>query len=315
MRSCVPFILILLCASQAWTAPHIESPKPQIGLPQETGFRSQKIELADSTESPLVFDIPISYNREVRKWISFFQTKGRKWFATWLARSHNVLPQIQTTFQREGLPRDLAYMAMIESGFSSHAVSGASAVGPWQFIKPTGERYGLKITWWLDERRDFDKSTKAAAKYIKQLYGMFGSWYLVAAAYNTGESRVKNTVNRYKTKNFWELVEKGAFVEETENYIPKLLAATLISKAPSLYGFRDVHYVEPPKYDVFSVPGGTRLDEVADALGVTPAYMKQLNPELLAGYVPPNVSQHRIRIPKGAIPKMSQHVRNHLAVQ
>lgn len=284
-------------------------------MPKDTGFRSQKIELAESHETPLVFDIPISYNSRVKNWITYFQTKGQKWFATWLARSHNVLPQIQLTFQREGLPQDLAYMAMIESGFSNHAVSTAFAVGPWQFIKPTAERFGLKINWWVDERRDFDKSTKAAAQYIKQLYGMFGSWYLVAAAYNTGETRVKNIISKHKTRNFWELVDKGAFVDETENYIPKLLAATLISKAPSLYGFRNIHYEDPPKYDVFSVPGGTRLEDIADALGVTSTYMKQLNPELLAGYIPGHVSEHRIRIPKGSMSKMSKHMRSHVAYQ
>ncbi len=300
---------------QASLAPSPTFKKPQMGLPRDTGFQSEKIVLADSDESPLVFDIPISYNKEVRKWVTYFQTKGQKWFGTWLERSHNVLPQIQLTFQREGLPRDLAYMAMIESGFSSHAVSGAFAVGPWQFIKPTAERYGLKINWWIDERKDFDKSTKAAAKYIKQLYSMFGSWYLVAAAYNTGETRVKKTIGKYKTKNFWELVDKGAFVEETQNYIPKLLAATLISKAPSLYGFRNIRYIDPPQYDVFPIAGGMRLNDIADALGVTHEYMKQLNPELLAGYIPNNVSYHRIRIPKGALDKMSQHMRRHLAAQ
>lgn len=276
---------------------------------KNNGFQSTNLTLADEEEAPLVFDIPISYNKHVKKWINYYQTRGRKWFSIWLERSHYVLPQIQQTFQREGLPKDLTYMAMIESGFSNHATSTAFAVGPWQFIRATGERFGLKINWWIDERKDFDKSTRAAAKYIKQLYGMFGSWYLVAAAYNTGENRVKNIINKHKTKNFWELVNKGAFVDETENYIPKLIAATLISKAPNLYGFRNIKAVEPPKYDFFSMPGGSSLKEIADALEVSPAYMKQLNPELLAGYIPPSVSHHRIRIPKGAIHKMAEYMR------
>lgn len=297
------------------------SPQPKIGLPQQpqkkslknTGLKVKKIEIAEAHEPPLVFDIPISYNKQVKKWINYFQGSGKKWFSVWLERANRVLPQIQNTFEREGLPRDLTYMAMIESGFSPHAVSTAAAVGPWQFIQPTAERFGLRINYWLDERRDFDKSTLAAAKYIKQLYSMFGSWYLVAAAYNTGESRVKRLINKHKTKNFWELVQRGAFVEETENYIPKLLAATLISKAPNLYGFRNIKYIDPPKYEVFSVPGGTRLNQVADAIGVTHTYMKQLNPELLLGYVPGHVSTHRIRIPKGASPKLSQLMRETIA--
>lgn len=286
-----------------------------IGTPKETGFKAKKITLAESDESPLVFDIPIAYNKHVQKWVSYFQGSGRRWFQTWLERSHLVQPKMQTIFANEGLPRDLVYMAMIESGYSAHAVSHAFAVGPWQFIKPTAERFGLKINWWIDERRDFEKSTKAAAKYIRSLYKMFGSWYLVAAAYNTGESRVKRITNKYDTKNSWELVRHGAFVEETENYIPKMLAAALIAKAPNLYGFRNIAQGEPHKYEFFVIPGGTNLTEIADALGVTHEFMKQLNPELLLGYIPANVSGHRIRIPKGSLVKMSEHFRRKIAQQ
>jgi membrane-bound lytic murein transglycosylase D len=278
-------------------------------IPMETGLNASKVTLAEDSDAALVFDIPISYNSHVQKWISHFQGPGRKWFRTWLERSHAVLPRMQSTFQREGLPRDLTYMAMIESGFSNHAVSIAFAVGPWQFIQSTAERFGLKVNWWLDERRDFDKSTKAAARYIRTLYDMFGSWYLVAAAYNTGENRVKRIIKQHQTKNFWELVKRGAFVEETENYIPKMIAATLISKAPSLYGFRDLDQPEIPQYDLFQVPGGTQLEDVANILDVTPQHLRQLNPELLISFVPSGVSGHRIRIPKGASAKLSDHIR------
>jgi membrane-bound lytic murein transglycosylase D len=150
---------------------------------------------------------------------------------------------------------------------------------------------------------------------MKQLYTMFGSWYLVAAAYNTGESRVRNITKKYQTRNFWELVRNGAFVEETENYIPKMLAAALIAKAPNLYGFRNIGYEDPLKYETFVVPGGTQLSDLADALGVTYEFMKQLNPELILGYIPSNVSGHRIRIPKGSLVKMSQHFRKKIAKQ
>lgn len=287
----------------------------QIGLPLETGFKAKKIQLAETDDSPLIFDIPIAYNKHVQKWISHYQGPGRKWFQTWLERAHHVQPKMQLIFQQEGLPQDLVYMAMIESGYSPHAVSSASAVGPWQFIRSTGERFGLKINWWLDERRDFEKSTRAAAKYIRYLHNMFGSWYLVGAAYNTGENRVLNIVRKFQTKNFWELVKHDAFVEETENYIPKMLAAALVAKAPNLYGFRGIKYTPPPKYEYFMVPGGTRLKEIADALNVTSEFMKQLNPELILGYVPESVSGHRIRVPKGSLIKMSEHFRRKIAQQ
>lgn len=312
MKHAAAFAIIfcsLLQAHASRSPLELSAPKPRLGLPKETGLNATRVVLAEDTDTALVFDIPISYNQHVQRWISYFQGPGRKWFRTWLERSHEVLPRMQSTFQSEGLPRDLTYMAMIESGFSPNAVSIAFAVGPWQFIKPTAERFGLKINWWLDERRDFDKSTKAAARYIRSIYDMFGSWYLVAAAYNTGENRVKRLIAKHRTKNFWELVKRGAFVEETENYIPKLLAATLIAKAPSLYGFRDLNWVKLPNYDFFQIPGGTKLEDVANLLDVTPQHLRQLNPELLMGYVPPMVSGHRIRIPKGASPKLSEHIR------
>lgn len=299
-------VLFLISVQNAAAA----TPKPSaIGLPRETGLKASRVVLAEDSDAALVFDIPISYNPQVQKWISHFQGPGRKWFRTWLERSHAVLPRMQATFQSEGLPRDLTYMAMIESGFSPHAVSIAFAVGPWQFIKPTAERFGLQITWWLDERKDFDKSTKAAARYIRKLYEMFGSWYLVAAAYNTGENRVKRLVERHQTKNFWELVRKGAFVEETENYIPKLLAATLISKAPSLYGFRELVPQPTPQYDLFQVPGGTQLSDVASVLNMSLRELRQMNPELILGHIPSGVAGHRIRIPKGSSPQLSASIR------
>src|SRR5262249_43899319 len=149
------------------------------------------------------FDIPITYNTKVKWWINYFQTTGRRWFRTWLERSNAYLPQMQKTLAQKGLPQDLAYVAMIESGFSPHAISTAEAVGYWQFITPTANRYGLKTTWWLDERRDFNKSTGAAARYLGDLFRQFGSWYLTASAYNMGEGRMQRLVNRYNTKNYW----------------------------------------------------------------------------------------------------------------
>jgi membrane-bound lytic murein transglycosylase D len=215
-------------------------------------------------DSPLTFDLPIDYNREVKTWIRHFQGPGRQVFATWLRRSHKFLPSIQKTLSQNGLPQDLAYIAMIESGFANNAVSPANAVGPWQFIEDTGLRYGLKVTWWLDERRDLDKSTKAAAKYLRYLHRMFGSWYLAAAGYNTGENRIQRLVQKFNTKNFWSLSKQGALHDETKEYIPKLIAVMLIAKAPSLYGFRDIVPMKPVQFEHFKVPGGTHLRIIAD---------------------------------------------------
>ena len=255
------------------------------------------------------FDIPVTYNTKVKWWINYFQTSGRKWFRTWLERSHAYMPQMQRVLSGSGMPQDLAYVAMIESGFSSQATSQAEAVGYWQFIVPTANRYGLRTTWWLDERRDFSKSTTAASRYLGDLFRQFGSWYLTAAAYNMGEGRMQKLVNRYHTKNYWILSKRPDFPEETKQYIPKLLAAMLIAKAPKLYGFHELVPQEPYHYDYFNVPGGTDLYNVARYLGVSSDQMVHLNPELVRGFVPSFVDSHRIRIPKGLQPKMSQYIR------
>lgn len=258
------------------------------------------------------FDIPITYNTRVKSWISYFQKPARKWFRTWLERSHKYLPSMQALLKDKGLPQDLAYVAMIESGFSAHAKSTAEAVGYWQFISPTASRYGLRINWWLDERRDFQKSTNAAASYLGDLYRMFGSWYLTASAYNMGEGRLKRLIAKHKTNNYWVLSKKRDFPQETRDYIPKLLAAMLIAKAPKLYGFGTINPEKPYRYEYFYVPGGTDLAQLAHHLNVNLANLRKLNPELLKGFVPHHVNNHRIRIPPGHTVAASHFVRKQL---
>ncbi len=219
---------------------------------------------------------------------------------------------MQRTLAQAGLPQDLVYVAMIESGFSPRAVSTASAVGYWQFIEPTANRYGLKTEWWLDERRDYVKSTVAASRYLADLYRMFDSWYLAAAAYNMGEGRLRRLIERHKTRNFWVLSQQSDFPRETRDYIPKILAAMLIAKAPQLYGFNDISPLAPHSYDLFYVPGGTDLGLLAEHIGVEEAALKRLNPELLKGFVPTFVNSHRIRIPKGRSRLVSEYVRAQL---
>ncbi len=248
----------------------------------------------------LIFDLPVTYNKKVSRWISYYQTSGNKWFRSWLQRSYKYMPFIQGELKNSGLPIDLAYMVMIESGFSPNATSSADAAGPWQFIKPTGARYGLEHNWWLDERRDLKKSTHAAIKYLKDLYDEFGSWYLVAASYNMGENGLRRQIKKYGTRDYWMLIKLSALPVETQEYVPKILAAMLISKAPNLYGFRDLEKMDPLEYEVVLVPGGTDLEVLADFLGVTRKALKDLNAELFLGYIPREVGKHYIRVPKGA---------------
>ncbi|MBK9324076.1 MAG: lytic transglycosylase domain-containing protein [Bdellovibrionaceae bacterium] len=261
-----------------------------------------------SSNNTLIFDLPVTYNKKVSRWVQYYQTRGQKWFREWLTRSSKYMPFIQAELQRANLPMDLAFMVMIESGFSARAVSHADAVGPWQFIEPTGNRYGLRKNWWLDERRDLKKSTLAAIRYLKDLREEFGSWYLVAASYNMGEAGLRRQIKKHQTKDYWQLVRLGALPTETQEYVPKILAAMLIAKAPNLYGFRDLEKLTPLDYEVVLVPGGADLDIIADHLAVTRKSLKDLNAELLLGYIPRQVEGHYIRVPKGATKMVSNFV-------
>lgn len=257
-----------------------------------------------------IFDLPVTYNKKVANWISFFQSRGKTFFREWLEKSTKFMPLLQSELRRAGLPTDLAYMVMIESGFSTTAMSTAQAVGPWQFIESTGRNYGLKKNWWLDERRDITKSTQAAIRYLSDLKKEFGSWYLVAASYNMGENGLRRQIKKYGTNDYWQLVRLGALPQETQDYVPKILAALMISKAPNLYGFRDVAAQYPTRYEQIWAPGGTDLDQLADYLNVTRKAMKDLNSELLLGYIPRQAAGHAIHVPTGSVKLAQQFFRD-----
>jgi membrane-bound lytic murein transglycosylase D len=245
------------------------------------------------------FDIPIVINDKVVQFIQFFQTTIRYKFVTWLARSKKYIPFMKNLLKEHGLPEDLVYLSLIESGFDPHAYSRGKAVGLWQFIYLTGKRYGLRVNWWVDERRDPEKSTIAAAKYLKELYGMFDCWYLAAAGYNAGEYKIVNAMKRYRTEDFWRLTEYRYLKQETKDYIPQMIAAALITKNPERYGFTEVEYQEPLRYEKVKIPELTDLSLVAKACETSLEEIKDLNPELQRGVTPPNESDYEIKIPFG----------------
>ena len=261
-----------------------------------------------SSSQNVIFDLPLAYNKRVSYWIAYYQTKGKSWFRDWLGLSNRYLPLIQTELKRQDLPQDLAYMVMIESGFKATATSSARAVGPWQFIAPTASRYGLKVNYWLDERRDLKKATLAAIRYLRDLRTEFGSWYLVAASYNMGETNLRRQIQKFQTRDYWTLVRMGALPVETMDYVPKILAAMMIAKAPGLYGFSDVAQLSPLQYEVVEVPGGVHLDIVAEHIGVTTKCLLDLNSELLLGYVPADIEKHAIRVPRGSVQLVAQYL-------
>jgi membrane-bound lytic murein transglycosylase D len=245
-------------------------------------------------------DLPLALNDKVERFINHFQTKGRATFASWLQRSTRYIPMMREVLLREGLPEELVYLAMIESGFRLHAKSPASAMGPWQFMPATGRRYALRIDRWVDERKDPVKATVAAAMYLKDLYSMFnGDWYLATAGYNAGEGKIMRAINRYDTDNFWEL-SKGTYLKkETRDYVPKLLAAAIIAKEPSKFGFSEVVAVPVVESDTVIIKGRTNLELVADLTGTTVQSIKELNPSILHWCTPPNYPNFELRVPKG----------------
>jgi membrane-bound lytic murein transglycosylase D len=235
----------------------------------------------------------------IDKFIRYFQNKGRDRFEVWLSRSGKYSYMMRNILAKYGMPGDLVYLALIESGFSPMAYSVARAAGPWQFIARTGRRYGLRVDWWADERRDYEKSTHAAASYLKDLYGMFDSWPLAAAAYNAGEGKIMRAVSRYKTEDYAKLIRYRYLPRETKDYVPKMLAALTIAKDPEKYGFGDVLYEDPLEFDKVSVPGGIDLAALGGILDVPLETMKELNPELKRFCTPPNVEGYEIRLPSG----------------
>jgi LysM repeat protein len=246
------------------------------------------------------FSIPAVENDRVRYFVEFFSHRKKDFFERSLARSGKYIPMMATILQDEGLPEDLVYLSLIESGFSTQAVSKAKAVGPWQFIKGTGLRYGLKINGWLDERRDPIKSTRAAAAYLKDLHEQFGQWFLAAAAYNAGERKVEKAIDRSKTDNFWDLSGKKSYLkQETRNYVPKFIAASIIASAPEKFGFDHVVYESPLEYDEVTVNGPLTLDTVAQLTATTASSIKELNPALLRGITPPDDESFILKLPPG----------------
>lgn len=245
-------------------------------------------------------DIPLALNSKVEYFLYYFQTSGRQSFARWLSRSSRYIPMMKEILKREGMPEDLVYVAMIESGFQLHARSWANAVGPWQFVSDTGRRYSLRIDQWVDERKDPVKATTAAALYLKELYGMFnGDWYLAAAGYNAGENKILRAINMYNTSDFWEISRGSYLKRETKEYVPKLLAAAIIAKDPARYGFSDVAYLPAIEFETVKIPSRTDLELVAKLSGTTFETIRELNPDLRHWCTPPNYPDYVLKLPKG----------------
>jgi membrane-bound lytic murein transglycosylase D len=258
----------------------------------------------DEDKGPKVVDeelenIPSEVNPLVEKWIAYFQGKGRPHMERYLSRSTRYEKLMKKVLRDNGLPEDIFYIAMIESGFSSSIRSHASAVGYWQFIRGTGKRYGLKMDRFVDERRDPVMATQAAADYFKGLYSVFGSWYLAMASYNVGENRVKKEVMNHYTRDFWELAKKKRFPVETINYVPKYIAAKMIAKNPAKFGFGDIDYLPPIEFDSITVSKAVNLRIMSDKMNYNYEDFKALNPKFKGEVAPLDGTTLDLRIPVG----------------
>jgi membrane-bound lytic murein transglycosylase D len=254
----------------------------------------------DSTAAvnPSIIDVPVVFNDSVETYLNYFQYDIHDRFNAWLERSGRYVGMMTEIFKRYGLPEDLVYLSLIESGFNPKAHSRAHAVGAWQFIRGTGRLYQLKINPWVDERKDPIKATIAAARHLKDLYAKFNSWPLALASYNAGARKIERGLIKAKTTDYWNLRKSRHIRRETKGYVPKYMAALLIAKDPAQYGF-DPDYQEPFAYEEVGVPGLASLRVIAKSAGISYASLRDLNPELRTVITPPTKGKYQIRLPIG----------------
>src|SRR5712692_9425031 len=250
---------------------------PAFDLPRVTDLASFDISQVKGR-----YDIPMEMQPLVAQYVQFFQGPGRKWFRRWMSRSTRYIPAMEPILESNGIPKDTVYLAMIESGFSSHAYSWARASGPWQFITKTGKENGLKQDFWVDERRDPFKATGAAARYLHQLYEELGDWYLTWAAYNAGGNKLHRVIERRGTSDFWQLSDGKGLAKETKHYVPKLIACALIAKHPQAFGFADqeFEYEAPLETEEVKLTEAVDLEVIARAAEISADESRELKPEL-----------------------------------
>jgi membrane-bound lytic murein transglycosylase D len=244
-------------------------------------------------------DVPLELNQEVLVNLNYLLNDARGFMTRSLTRGQKYIPMMKAIFKQKGLPEDLVYMALIESGFRTDAISTASAVGPWQFISSTGRNYGLTINEWIDERMDPVKSTYAAADYLTDLHDRFNSWPLAIAAYNTGEGKIMKGMQKPEVDNYWDMAKDGFLANETKRYVPSFLAATIIAKDPSAYGL-EIPSPTSDGWEEVVVPDPIDLKVAADLTNSSLERLKELNPHLKRLSTPPRESNFVLRVPEGA---------------
>ncbi len=259
------------------------------------------VALADMERELADAQFPIELNERVEAWMLRFSTLDKPAFEETLSRAGLYSEMILGKLRARGMPEDLVYLAMIESGFLTHARSNVAATGMWQFMDPTARAYGLRIDSYVDERRDPMKATDAALEYLSDLYQQYNSWYLAAAAYNAGASRVSRALARHSDGRvgdeslYWDIVDH--LPKETAQYVPKLLAATYLARYAARFDL-DITLADPYVYDLLWAPGATSLADIGETMGLSNDRMRELNPQLIRGLTPPG-SVYPLRVPVG----------------
>lgn len=236
---------------------------------------------------------------QVKKWLDYFTKRRPELFQRYMHRGAKYETMMKSILKKRNIPTFFYYLAMIESGFSTRAKSHMGAYGPWQFMRATGRRYGLRVNDYVDERSDPLRATIAAAEYLNDLNRVFNSWPLAIAAYNAGEFRILNSVMRHGSRDFWELAEANAIPRETRDYFPKFVAATIIGRNPEIYGLQQGVAEDPiPQVTSISFPAPSRLYDIAKAVGISREHLMELNPHLRRGVTPPGNRTYRIWVPE-----------------
>ncbi len=270
---------------------------------------SQELQPVEAAQKSVVLQAPQltapyadnqTASRAVDRNISLFANRIKDRFALYLSRSGKYVDIMQNILRKKDVPEDIVFLSLIESGFSTNAYSIAHAAGPWQFIASTAKRYGLEINWWKDERRDPVKSTEAAADYLKDLHGMFGSWNLAMAAYNAGEGKIMRAMKKSNADDYWDLLGTKHIRSETKEYVPRFIAASMIASNPKDFGFEAIEYQTPLSYDEVEIASPVDLVVVAECAGITLDEVKKLNPELRRWCTPPDAQRYILKIPEGS---------------
>jgi membrane-bound lytic murein transglycosylase D len=252
-----------------------------------------------------IYNVPIVIDSSVQSHIRYFNTSIRNRFEQWLVRLSRYRPLVENIFTEFHLPSDLVYLSLVESGFNPYAYSRAKATGPWQFMKGTAKLYGLRVDAYVDERRDPIKSTVAAARYLRDLYDLFGAWPLAMAAYNAGEGKVMRALQKARAESFTDISKTRLIRRETKEYVPRFMAATIIAKNPDRYGFPQ-EASEPHQFEEVVVTRPLHFHAIANATGVPYTELRLLNPELRRDATPPGDDAYLLKVPVGTKAKVEQ---------